>query len=35
MASDSAGTMTDFVGLQYPAQYRFDRLTVELGATIR
>jgi hypothetical protein len=28
---DTAGTMTDFVGLQYAGQYRFDRLTVELG----
>jgi hypothetical protein len=28
---DGAGTITDFVGLVYPALYRFDRLTVELG----
>jgi hypothetical protein len=29
--NDGAGTTTDFVGLVYPALYRFDRLTVELG----
>jgi hypothetical protein len=30
-SADTAGTTTDFVGLQYAGQYRFDRLTVELG----
>ncbi|HJQ80335.1 MAG TPA: PEP-CTERM sorting domain-containing protein [Lacipirellulaceae bacterium] len=29
--NDGPGTTTDFVGLVYPALYRFDRLTVELG----
>jgi hypothetical protein len=29
--NDGAGTTTDFVGLVYPALYRFNRLTVELG----
>lgn len=28
---DTAGTLTDFVGLQYGAKYTFDTLTVELG----
>ena len=31
VARRCAGTTTDFVGLVYPALYRFDRLTVELG----
>jgi hypothetical protein len=29
--NDVAGTLTDFVGLQYGSQYRFDSLNVELG----
>jgi hypothetical protein len=28
---DTAGTLTDFVGLQYSSRYRFDSLTVELA----
>ena len=32
---DTTGTLTDFAGLQYSSQYRFDTLTAEVGSSIR